>query len=192
MPANRCVLPCIAALLLFTACATLPQSTDAPGIGPYHAISARLLVMEPARRWQVMLDWQADTPSSGHARLTHAASGMVVELRWQRNDIRLRDSNSPEWRKVSTDQLAEHGIVVSPYTLSRFLAGQIPPGFRKTGLNSWESKRGGDLVRIGWQAEAQRLELSDIRHGRRATLIIIKGEKILPASKPSQDNPSHV
>lgn len=147
--------------------------------------------MEPNRRWQVMLDWQADTPSRGQARLTHAASGMVVELRWQRNDIRLRDSNSPEWRKVSTEQLAEHGIVVSPYTLSQFLAGQIPPGFRKTGPDTWESKRSGGLVRVAWQAETQRLELSDIRHGRRATLIIIKGEKTLPVSNTSQDNSSH-
>jgi len=176
---------------MFTACATLPPSTDAPGIGPYRSVSARLLVIEPARRWQVMLDWQADTPSSGQARLTHAASGLVVELRWLRNDIHLRDSNSPQWRKVSTEQLAEHGIVVSPYVLSQFLAGRIPPGFRKTGPNAWESKRGGDLVRVGWNAEIQRLELSDIRHGRRATLIIIKGEKHLPVSRTTQDKNSH-
>jgi len=192
MPTSRCVLSCLAALLLLTACATLPPSADVSGIGPYRAVTARLLVIEPARRWQVMLDWRADTPSSGQARLTHAASGMIVELRWLLDDIHLRDSNSPDWRKVSTEQLSEHGIVVSPYDLSQFLAGRIPPGFRTTDSNAWENKHGGDLVRVKWNAQVQRLELSDIRHGRRATLIILKGEKHLPASRTAQDKNLHV
>jgi hypothetical protein len=176
---------------LFSSCASIPQPADAPGIGPYRTVSARLLVIEPERRWQVMLDWQADTPSRGQARLTHAASGMVVELRWFRNDIQLRDSNSPGWRKISMKQLAEHGIVVSPYALSQFLAGQIPAGFRTTGPNAWESKHDADLVRVKWKAQIQRLEFSDIRHGRRATLMIIKGERHLPPSQTSRGDSSH-
>jgi len=179
----------IAVLLLFTACATLPEQAGAPGIGPYSAVSGRLLVMEPARRWQVMLDWKADSPSSGQARLTHAASGTVVELRWQGNDIRLRDSNAPDWRRVSPAQLAEHGIVISPYTLSRFLAGRIPSGFRKTGSNAWESRQDGAPLRVSWKPGEQRLEISDIRHGRRAILIILNGRKTTPAATLPDDPP---
>lgn len=178
-------IPALAALLFLTSCASLPVSEESAGIGPYRSLHARLLVIEPAKRWQVMLDWQADHPATGQARLTHAASGTVVELRWQRDDIRLRDSTIPEWRKVSTQQLAEHGIVVSPYVLSSFLAGRIPAGFRQSEANAWESRQSGGIVRVRWSPQIQRLELSDIRHGRRATLIIISGEKTGDDNSPT-------
>ena len=190
MPANIWCLLCV--FLITTGCASLPGTEVAQGIGPYRFIHARLLVIEPKRRWQVMLDWQAETPVNGHARLTHAASNTIIEMRWANNDIQLRDSNTPEWRKASMEQLAEQGIVISPYILSKFLAGQIPPGFRETGPNTWERKHGGELLRVVWQAEAQRLEFSDIRHGRRATLMIINGENKQPDSRTSQDKPAHV
>jgi len=160
-------------LLFVTACASLPSPADAPGIGPYHAISARLLVIEPKRRWQVVLDWQA-TQTQGHARLVHAASGNIVELRWQKDNIQLRDNHAPAWRRVNMQQLGKRGIVVSPYTLSLFLAGKIPPGFHKSGLNRWENRQKGTLIRVTWHNDSRRLILSDIKHGRRATLIIIK------------------
>ena len=185
----RLILFSIPALLSLAACATLPEPSGAPGLGPYTSISGRLLVMDPARRWQVMLDWQADSPSDGQARLTHAASGTVVELRWQRNDIRLRDSNAPTWRRVSTAQLAEQGIVLSPYALSQFLAGRIPPGFRETGSNAWERRQNGGPLRVHWIPGNQRLEISDIRHGRRAVLIILKGEWNPPVSALHRNHP---
>jgi len=192
MLTSRCVLSCLAALLLFTACATLPETAETPGIGPYHTVHARLLVIEPTRRWQVMLDWQAESSANGQARLVHAASNNVIELRWQQDDIELRDNHSGQWRKVGIDQLAEQGIVVSPYILSHFLAGRVPPGFRSKEANHWESNKGGNLVRVIWNAASKRLELSDIKHGRRATLIILKGEKHLPASRTAQDKNLHV
>lgn len=174
---------------IVSACTTLPVTREAPGIGPYQSIHARLLVIEPARRWQVMLDWQADSPANGQARLVHAASNMVVELRWQQNNIQLRDNQSPQWRKVEEAELAEHGIVVSPYILSQFLAGRTPPGFRSKQANHWESNKGGDLVRVVWNGETKRLMLSDIRHGRRATLIILSGDIDLPET--SAEKRSH-
>jgi len=180
MPARICCF--LSILFMTTACATLPETAEAPGIGPYHTIHARLLVIEPARRWQVMLDWQAESAAKGQARLVHAASNNVIELRWQQDDIELRDNHSPQWRKVGIDQLAEQGIVVSPYILSQFLAGRVPPGFRSKKANHWESNKGGNLVRVIWSAASKRLELSDIKHGRRATLIILSGEHGLPES----------
>ncbi len=163
----------ISASLFVSACATLPPAAEAPGIGPYHTISGRLLVIEPKRRWQVMLDWQTEE-NSGRARLVHAASGNIVELRWQKDDIRLRDNHAPTWRKINMQQLAEHGIVISPYTLSRFLAGYIPAGFQRKNASTWENTRDGKLIRVTWKHEVKRLIISDIRHGRRATLIISK------------------
>jgi len=177
-------------LLMTTACATLPETAEAPGIGPYHSIHARLLVIEPSRRWQVMLDWQAESAAQGQARLVHAASSSVIELRWQQDAIELRDNHLPEWRKVGIDQLAEQGIVVSPHILSQFLAGRVPPGFRSKEANHWESRKGGNLVRVTWNEASKRLEFSDIKHGRRATLIILSGENRLPRS--SAGKPQHV
>jgi len=181
----RPTLLCIPVFLFITACATLPEPAETPEIGPYRSISARLIVREPTRRWQVMLDWRADSPVSGQARLAHAASSAVVELRWQRDNIRLRDSRSPLWRRVSTAQLAEHGIIIPPYTLSGFLTGQLPAGFRKTGMNTWESRHDGNLLRVLWNGETRHLDISDIRHGRSATLIILTGERTLPVSSPA-------
>ncbi|MDQ6986403.1 MAG: hypothetical protein Q9M25_01205 [Mariprofundaceae bacterium] len=174
-------------MLFISACASLPPSAEAPAIGPYHNITARLLVIEPKRRWQVMLDWQAQK-TSGQARLVHAASGNIVELRWQKDDIRLRDNHAPNWRKINMQQLAEHGIVISPYSLSRFLAGQIPAGFRRKNANTWESKRGGKLIRVTWRNANKRLIISDIRHGRRATLIIGKTNHSSPDAAGDVDD----
>jgi len=173
----------LAAILFITSCASLPAPEQAAGIGPYSSLHARLLVIEPSKRWQVLLDWHADSPVSGHARMSHAASNTVVELRWRHDDIELRDNKTPAWRKVSTAQLAEQGIVVSPYTLSRFLAGRIPAGFKQRETNTWESRQAGGIIRVQWYAQAGRLELSDIKHGKRATLIILSGEKTGPDSR---------
>jgi len=172
----------LAALLFLTSCASLPAPEQAAGIGPYTSVHARLLVIEPSKRWQVLLDWHADSPTSGHARMSHAASNTVVELRWRHDDIELRDNKAPAWRKLSTAQLAEQGIVVSPYTLSRFLAGRVPAGFKQREPNLWESRRTASIIRVQWHAQARRLELSDIKHGKRATLIILSGEETSPDS----------
>lgn len=190
----------LAVVLLLCSCATLPapeqsaswHSTDelADGIGPYRSLSARLLVIEPTRRWQVILDWQAESGTSGRARLTHAASGTVVELRWQRDNIQLRDNKMPAWRKVSLAELSEHGIVLSPYALSRFLAGHVPSGFRQTSRDNWESRRDGKLLRVQWFPEARRLVLTDIKHGRKATLIVLRAQQAgLP--EPTDERPPH-
>ena len=161
-------------VLFVSACATLPtgQTTD---IGPWTSVSGRLLVMEPTRRWQVMLDWRAEG-DAGRARLVHAASNSVLELRWQRDDIMLRDNRTPTWRRIRQSELARHGIVISPYALSRFLAGRQPPGFTRKQENVWESRRKDALIRVVWKPAARRLSISDIRHGRRATLLIERTE----------------
>lgn len=186
---SRLALLYISVCLFTTGCATLPESAQAPAIGPYRSISARLLVIEPSRRWQVMLDWRTEGPSSGRARLVHAASDTVIELRWHKDNIELRDNRSPRWRKVSMAQLAKQGIVITPYALSRFLSGQLPPDFRETGPDAWESRRGHTIIRVNWNAATQHLDISDIRHGRHATLIILSGQKAEPAATapPARD-----
>lgn len=186
--AGRFALFYLLVCLFVAGCATIPESSQAPSIGPYRTISARLLVIEPTRRWQVMLDWQTDGPSSGRARLVHAASDTIVEVRWQKNSIELRDNRSPRWRRVSAAQLSEQGIVVTPYTLSQFLAGRLPSGFYKTGPDTWEARRDDTIIRVGWNPATHHLNLTDVRDGRQATLIILSGKKRDPATPAKNDH----
>ena len=133
------------------------------------------MVMEPKHVWQAMLNWQAKQPSGGKIRIVHAISGRIVELVWQHNEMWLRDNQaeSPKWRLISKEELAPHGIVISPQELSEFLSGRIPSGFQSKGPNRWIINRNNSHVRVEWDAQKRRLIFSDIKHGRKATLIIL-------------------
>jgi len=163
------------ATLLLPACATpitSPTFNTASGIGPFSSFSGRLIIIEPAHRWQVLVDWDAPTAAQGAVRLTHAASNTVVEFRWQGTAMYMRDSSNKAWRPISTAQLAAYGIVIAPARLADILLGHMPADFHTHGPNTWESKRNGSLIRLHWYANRRRLVMADVRHGRQATLII--------------------
>ncbi len=166
----------MAALLLLGGCAGTLHQPDSPAaavaIGPYTAFSARLIVIEPNRRWQVLLKWQAYTPELGWLRMTHAATGTVVELRWQGEAMQIRDNREPDWRSVGLGQLSRHGIVIQPQALAAILLGHMPNRFKQTDAQTWESRQSGSLIRLQWQAQAHKLTMTDLKHGRKATLII--------------------
>jgi len=148
-----------------------PSST----IGPYHRITARIMVMEPKHVWQAMMDWQAKQPTEGKIRIVHAVSGRIVEFFWQHDEMWLRDNQaeSPKWRLISKEELASRGIVISPQELSEFLGGHVPSGFQPKGSNRWIINRNKSHIRVEWNAQKQRLIFSDIKHGRKATLFIL-------------------
>ncbi|OIO74297.1 MAG: hypothetical protein AUJ57_02470 [Zetaproteobacteria bacterium CG1_02_53_45] len=148
------------------------EHDTAVGIGPYSTFSGRLIVIEPKRRWQVALDWQAASPENGWLRLSHAATGTVVEFRWLQNNMEVRDNSHPEWKSINQQQLSKQGIVLPPQQLAGILLGKMPAHFKQKSDTMWESKATGSLIRIEWDAEKQRLTMTDILHGRRATLII--------------------
>ena len=162
-------------LAWLAACAMRPPvAMPASSIGPYPAFSGRLIVIEPARRWQVSVDWKAATPSDGWLRLTHAASGRVLVLTWHGQALRLSDNQDPAHanQPISEAELAAHGIVIPPQQLAAILLGHMPPQFSPAGPNRWQATRHGHLIRIGWNAEARRLTLTDMKLGSRATLLI--------------------
>jgi hypothetical protein len=156
---------------MLAGCATLSEREVQTTIGPFGAFDGRLIVIEPTRRWQVLVHWQGDR-QQGNARLTHAASGRIAEIRWQGPRIELRDNANPLWRDVRFARLAEHGIVLPPQQIATILTGHMPAGLVPKGDNRWEGKLNNSYIRLQWQGEAQRLELTDITHGRRAILII--------------------
>jgi len=166
----------IVLLLSFSSCATIPDSQDSATvpstIGPYQNFSGRLIVIEPKRRWQVLLKWQAETAEQGRVRFTHAATGSVVELKWQYENIQVRDNKHPGWQIIGQQKLSELGIIMPPQQLASILLGNMPSHFKYKNDDTWESRQTGDLIRLHWQASRQKLSLTDIKHGRKATLII--------------------
>ncbi|MDQ7010700.1 MAG: hypothetical protein Q9M29_02655 [Mariprofundaceae bacterium] len=154
----------------------MPAKTTVPvtGIGHYPAFTGRLIVINASKRWQVVINWRASTPEHGWLRLTHAASGRIIEIEWTGGAMRLRDNQaaSPSWRPVSSDELATHGIVLTPRTLATILLGTMPPNLKSRQRHIWEGRYGGSVMRLQWSATAKRLTITDINHGRKAILII--------------------
>ncbi len=163
-------------LLSLSSCATAPDGQRPASlqseIGPYHDFSGRLIVIERARRWQVLLKWQAETAERGKVRFTHAATNMVVQLKWQHEKIQVRDNKHPNWKIIGQQKLTEMGIVVPPQQLASILLGNMPAHFKWKNDDTWESRESGNIIRVHWQASRQKLSLTDIKHGRQATLII--------------------
>lgn len=168
---------CIVAMLLVGGCASTSQyqqneQAKAVSIGPYPSFSGRLIVIEPAKRWQVSITWKADQPEHGWLRILHAATGTVVELRWQGKVMQIRDNREPVWQPIGLAQLAKHGIVIPPQTLAAILLGHMPSHFKQKDQQTWESRKSGSLIRLRWQPQTHKLTMTDMKHGRRATLII--------------------
>lgn len=163
----------ICTAMLASACVKQPvTTTEKTSIGPYSDFTARLIVIEPKRRWQVMLQWHAQSPDRGDVRLTHAATGTVIELRWFDNQMQLRSTQSRMWEPVDSTQLGNQGIVIPPQQLASILLGQMPGHFinKKEGL--WESRASGSPIRLQWTPSMHTLTMTDMKHGRRATMLI--------------------
>ncbi len=173
---SACSTLLITLLLNLSSCATVPNSQSAANvpaaIGPYADFSGRLIVIEPKRRWQVLLKWQTETSEQGKVRLTHAATNRVVEVQWQHEHIQVRDNEHPDWQIIGQQKLMELGIVLPPQQLASILLGNIPAHFKQKSDNTWESRQTGGLIRLHWQASRQKLSMIDITHGRQATLLI--------------------
>jgi len=160
------------AILLTTAGCSKHITSETTTVGPYSNFAGRLIMFEPNRRLQVWLQWHADSPEQGDVRLTHAATGTVVEFRWSGHQMQLRDNNNRHWRTIRAEQLAEHGIVIPPHQLASILLGKMPAHFINKKAGEWESRQRGSLIRLQWDETSQRLTMSDIKHGRRAILLI--------------------
>ena len=159
--------------LLIGGCATTKPLASSTAIGPFTTFSGRLIVIEPTRRWQVIVDWNG-TPDRGNVRLTHAASNRIVQVKWNDAQTRILDNadQNRQWRIVSGQTLAEKGIILPPQQLAHILSGEMPAGLVEKQQGEWEGRVDGTFLRIKWLDERQRLELIDITHGRTATLII--------------------
>ncbi len=132
--------------------------------------------MEPEHVWQAILNWQAKQADAGSIRIVHAISGRIIEIRWYENKMWMRDNQGEniKWRRIYQGELIAIGIVISPQELSEFLAGHVPSGFQSRNSDQWVIHRNHSHVRVLWKPRMQRLSFSDLKHGRKATLMILK------------------
>jgi len=149
-----------------------PKSSDRLSIGPYSSFSGRLIVFDSERRWQVSLDWQAARPDTGKLRLSHALTGTVVDFRWTKDGMQVRDNKAPYWRPIQQQELAKHGIVIPPSQLASILLNQTPSHFQRIKHDTWQSTESGSPIQLRWQEKLHSLTIIDIQHHRTARLII--------------------
>jgi len=171
----RLIFGCILSLWL-TSCVTMPIADKrAVSEKPENitAFQGRLLVFSPKHRFQVLIQWQADL-HQGYARLTHAASNRVMELRWQGEHLRMRDNqvSQPKWQAVNEQQWQEMGIVLPPWTLAKVLYHHMPSALHSNDGKLWKGKVNGGMIQLQWKNNYHLLTMMDITHGRKAILRI--------------------
>lgn len=161
--------------LIVSACNKTFKSPQNVAIGPFESFEGRLLVMQPTRRWQVQIQWQG-TANRGQVRLTHAASGRILYLRWQGKKMFSMDNQAATglsgYHPIQQTELYERGLIIPPQQLANILHGRIPSALKPNGDNQWQGKLNGSLIRIQWLADKQKLTLEDITHGNTALLLI--------------------
>lgn len=161
--------------LFLTACATVQtdHKSDVQKKVNITSFQGRLLVFSPKHRFQVLIQWQANL-SQGYARLTHPASGRVVEIRWYGKQLSMRDNqtDTPTWRPIDDKQWQKMGIVLPPWTLAKVLHHQMPRALHSKDGEIWKGKINGGVIQLHWQNDYHLLTMVDITHGRKAILRI--------------------
>lgn len=147
------------------------HETNTAGFVAKHEFSGRLLVMSPKHRFQMEMDWSADE-NKGSLRLTHGLSGRIVHVLWENEKMLWRDNGSPSyWKPLSEQSLLEMGIILPPWTLARIFLGDMPSSMKTADSRTWKGQWGEVDLRVRWTNKQQRVELTDIKHGRRAVVV---------------------
>jgi len=174
----------VCCIVLLASCAKYSPDTDEhtnhhPAFGSFYQFDGRLLMLQPNKRWQVQIHWQG-TPEQGIVRLTHAASGRIIQLKWHNQSMWILDNQEtssktsprPAFRPIHADELQRHGLILSPQTLASILQGHIPNSLKRKKTNLWQGRLQEHLFRLLWQADNHKLTITDMTHGSTAILII--------------------
>jgi len=139
---------------------------------PIAEFTGRLLVINQAHRYQMEIDWQADD-KQGKLRLTHALTGQVVDVAWQEKTMLWRNSAThTTWQPLSVKQLKRYGIIFPPWVLRRIFLGEMPDTMKTKDGRLWQGMWSDDIhLMVRWSATQQRVEMVDMKHGRKAVVI---------------------
>jgi len=156
-------------VLLATSCV---KHSDTPHkFKPITAFSGRLLVISPEKRFQVDVDWQG-VSEKGQLRLTHGLSGRVVDVVWLGRHMRWRDSSqSQQWRELKEKDLLDIGVLLPPWTLAKVFARHMPRSMQAKGNGVWQGVWDTVSLKIKWIDGQRRVEITDMKHGRRVVVI---------------------
>jgi len=158
-------------LLVLMATGCVKHSNTQQDFEPITTFSGRLLVVSPEKRFQVDVDWQG-TSEKGQLRLTHGLSGRVVDVAWLGQRMRWRDSSqTQQWHELSEKGLLDMGVLLPPWILAKVFARKMPPSMKAKGNNVWQGVWGVVPLKIKWIGGQRRVEMTDMKHGRRAVVI---------------------
>lgn len=158
-------------LLLWVATGCVKHTNTPQNFKPMTTFSGRLLVISPEKRFQVDVDWQG-RPEQGSLRLTHGLSGKIVDVTWQGEHMRWRDSSqSKQWYDLSEKGLLDMGVLLPPWTLAKVFMGDMPLSMKAKGKGVWQGDWGGAFLKVKWIDGQRRVEITDMKHGRRAVVI---------------------
>jgi len=165
----------LALLFLMTACTHQPmiEHTSSSQNKVWQRFDGKLLVIEPTRRWQVLIHWDADL-TQGKTRLTHIATSRIIELKWNQEHTYMRDNQTQhgQWKEIDHALLMQYGIILPPQMLSKILHNQIPSSLQSKGYETWQGRLYGSSIRLHWTHDRHQLNIIDISHGRTAILRI--------------------
>jgi len=162
--------------VLLTGCMTkLPTSfSPSTAIGPYPQPHGRMILMGKHRA-QLLFSCQTTTLGGG-CRFTHGASGRIMELRWQAQNIwqRSNSDNQQQWQQVSVKSLYKLGLVVHPAIMINLLNGTIPAWLHPKSTNKWQGKLHNNRIQMAWFPNRNRLEITNLTKGTNIKLLLEK------------------
>lgn len=136
-----------------------------------HDFSGRLLVMGASHRFQVEMDWAGDA-GQGSIRLTHGMSGRIVDVRWQGRVMAWRDNQqSQAWQPLTEIDLQNMGVIFPPWVMARVFTGDLPDTMVSKDQRIWQGTMAGNELKIVWASAQQKVELTDIKNGRKAVVV---------------------
>lgn len=161
----------ISCMFLLASCAKTPSKMKSPALAEF---TGRLIVIEPTRRWQVLISWHSLGKNEGWLRLNHAATGRIIELRWRNKMMWLRDNQAARanWQGITLEDLRSYGISLFPNDITLFLAGQTPPDFIAAGEGMWRGIRMDHTLHVKWIQSKRHLRITDVSMGKIAILMI--------------------
>ena len=169
----KTILVALLGLLMLGACAK--HVIEDRGSVPIEAFSGRLLVMATAKRFQVDIDWQGKE-DNGSLRLTHASSGRIVDVIWENRSMLWRDNLNHNWQPLTEQALSEMGVILPPWVLAKVFLGDLPNSMKTKDNFTWKGNwfYGGNKLdlKIRWSSDRKRVELVDMKHAKKAVVII--------------------
>ncbi|MDX8412696.1 MAG: hypothetical protein R8J85_01280 [Mariprofundales bacterium] len=160
--------------VLLTGCMTKPPTSFPPStaIGPYAQPHGRIILLGNHRA-QLLFNCQKST-DGGACRFTHGASGRIMELRWQRQQIwqRSNSADQQQWQQLPVNSLYKLGLVVHPAVMMDLLNNTIPPWLHPKATNKWQGKQHNNRIQMAWFPNRNRLEITNLTKGSKIKLLL--------------------